>query len=287
MKKLNIVLIFTIFSLILITGCSSGKMHSSVMSRTVGIGESALPIERGSFSIETFAENATNVDVISRIDLQYWADIGTDELLIDTNLNTESKFVGINGRYGFDNYTEVQIGLFIGETENSYNLLLNVNGDEEIYYDESSLNSTFSGGHIGIKRLLTDYNNPTRLSLYLEAREIHFTNSRDSMSKYNGRNTEFKSALILGYLDDPSSRNLPSVSLFYSLANTSRKSSISGLSADKHPQAIGAEANFNLAMGAIYANVSTGLEKEIVDKATDDLVYYSDFRIGFHFLRTK
>ena len=99
--------------------------------------------------------------------------------------------------------------------------------------------------------------------------------------------TEFKSALILGYLDDPSQRNFPSVSLFYSLANTNRKASIPGISSKKHPQAIGAEANFNLAMGLIYANISTGLEKEIVDKATNDLVYYSDFRIGFHFMRTK
>lgn len=287
MKKLKLLFSLTVFSLVLFTGCSSDKMVASSMLRTVGVGENALPIEGGSFALESFYGNATNVDVINKITYQYWVNYDTDDLLLSTQLKNKSKIIGFNGRIGFDDYTEVKIGTFVGATEYSYNIFLTIDGEQDVHHDEASLNSTFSGVQIGVKRLLTDYDNPLRLSLYLEGREIYFTNSHNSMSSYNGSNTEFKSALIVGYLDDPTRRNFPSLSLFYSLANTSRKATIPDVPAKKHPQALGLEANFNMDMGAIYANLSTGIEKELFDKATDDIIVYTDFRVGFHFMRKK
>lgn len=131
---------------------------------------------------------------------------------------------------------------------------------------------------MGLKRLLTDYSNPHKISLYLETRYIS-TQTEGLASKYDGNNIELKPALIYGYLKDPASRNLPSFSLYYSLANTKRDNSVAGIKAKKRPQAVGAEANLNLSHNHIYANIAAGVEKEISDKTTNKLKPYLGVKV--------
>lgn len=285
MKKLNVVFLLSVLSIFLFAGCSQNQM--STMVRTVGVGESAMPINAGSFAIESFMENATTVDNISSIDYHDLVDFASEDLLMKSKIKDNCRYIGLNGRVGFDNYTELKLGFFIGMINYSNNIFLHVDGNNQVSYEESIIENTFAGFQLGVKRLLTDYENPFRMSLYLEGKQIFIEDSGSSVAKYDGTNTEFKSALIFGYLDDPAIRNFPSLSLYYSLANTSRKETIPGISAKRHPQAIGLETNFNLDLGAIYANVATGLEKEIVDKTKDKIIPYASVSVGFQFMRKK
>ena len=285
MKKLNVLFLLSVLSIVLFTGCSQNQM--STMVRTVGVGESAMPINAGSFAIESFMDNATTVDNINSIDYHDWVDFAGEDLLMESNIKDNCRYIGINGRVGFDNYTEFKLGFFIGIIDNSNNIFINVDGDNHVSYEESIVENTFTGFQLGIKRLLTDYDNPFRMSLYLEGKQIFIESGGSFVGKYDGTNTEVKSALIFGYLDDPAIRNFPSLSLYYNLANTSRKETIHGISAKRHPQAIGIEANFNLDLGTIYVNATSGIEKEIVDETDNTIIPYAAIKVGFHFMRKK
>ena len=115
----------------------------------------------------------------------------------------------------------------------------------------------------------------------MDGKYISFTSDK-AVDKYDGYNIEVKSALIYGYLRNPDRRTFPSLSLYYSQANTNRNESLVDLPKVKKLQAVGAEFNINLDMGIIYAVLASGVEKEITEKTTDELIPYFGMKIGFH-----
>lgn len=286
MKKTIILFLLTIFSIVLFTGCTTvNKVSSSYMVRSSGIGETAVPIGNHGFAVELFNDKATSIDVISVNKFQLGTEQFGEYYITSGKESQRDRYYGGNFRFGFGNYTELKLGLFQGSIyESPVDIdLLDESGNILSLYQERY--TSFGGGHIGLKRLLTHHTNPHKLSLYVEGKRIR-TETDGLAGKYDGINTEFKTALIYGYLRDTSSRNFPSLALFHSLANTQRSNTVDGIKANKHPQAIGAEINLNLALRMVYANLSTGIEKEIGhNKATDEIKPYFGVKFGVHFNR--
>lgn len=282
--------ILTITAIMLLTGCTFSRVASgsSVMVRTVGVGENSMPIDGKSFAFEFFSDPATSVDAIKKI---YHLDVedGVEEiehLLSGRILSKNGRNYGFNLRYGIDNYTEVKVGIFGGSVHSKKG---------ESY--ESRYNTSFAGYQLGVKRLLVNYDNPHRVSLYAQGkyfktssttfRDYSFTPSEGFVDKYDGRNIEAKFALIYGYLPDPVIKNYPSVSLYYSLANTKRDETILGIPLKKSPNAMGLEANYSFDLKRLYYMLYVGTEKELVDKATGSLNSFFGVKVGIYFNRLK
>ncbi len=286
MKRDKFLILITFFSIVLFTGCSVEKMASSSVLRTVGLGESVMPVGQGAVAVEFFNDQANTVDVITEISSHDWDNLENDLIIIGSTVNDDCRYFGFNTRLGFDNSTEVKVGYFRGSIENGYDMAPTVDENDNIINGKSELNSSFTGTQVGIKRLLTEYDNPHRLSLYLDGKYITFK-SEESVKKYDAHSLEFKSAIIYGFLPNPDKRSFPSISLYYSRANTKRKETISIIPQKKQPQAIGAEVNLNVDFGLMYANLYTGVETEIADKATDEQITYFGVKLGFLFNRKK
>lgn len=300
MRKLNMLLLFTVLNLFLVTAYASNlsntsklssnitkrvKSQSSSMIRTMGVGENAMPIEEGSFTVEFFADQAISVDKINETTVIYTGEPEADEELpedeysltaCDTNKDLGN--FGFNARYGLNNYTEFKIGIFGGSVKNGSQKSIPYGIFKKAYF------TNFSGYQFGLKQLLTDYNSPHRISLFAEAK-LFTTSSKDAVAKYDGEIFEFKSALIYGYLENPGKRNFPSFSLYYSHANTKRDETIAPLPLKTQPKAIGLEANYNLDSGRFYCLFSLGAEKELGENNADSINTFWGLKLGVNFNR--
>lgn len=287
MKKLNLLFFLIAIISILFVGCSSNtttttKSRTSTMLRTVGVGENSMPIESGSYAIEFFNEQATSLDMINEIVVTHsGGNSPEDEYTVSGAIVSEyCRYYGLNARYGIDNYTETNLGFYTGNFKSGYSNSTNYSYNNDEYY------TTIMGVQLGFKRLLTNYISPHRLSIFAEGK--YFTITSDGFAqKYDGDVIEVKSALIYGYLPDPTTRNFPSLSMYYSFANTQRDETVEGISLKKQPQALGVEANFNVDMGPVNYMVFAGLEKEIADKATDQLIGFFGMKVGLQFNQSK
>lgn len=287
MKKLLKISLLIGFSVLLFTGCSSNtnvvtNTRTSTMLRTVGVGENSMPIESGSYAFEFFTDEATSLNMISETFITYTGENAPEDEHYASGVNVKEycRYYGFNARYGISNYTEGKIGFYTGSFKSGYS------GSTDYYYSKDEFYTTIMGVHLGLKRLLTNYNSPHRLSIYGEGK--YFTiSSEDFADKYDGNVLEVKSALIYGYLPDPVTRNFPSISLYYSLANTKRDETVLGLPLKKQPQAVGLEANFSVDMGPVYYLAFVGMEKEIADKVTNELNTFFGMKVGLHFNKLK
>ena len=133
MKKTSILIIFTIFSMFLVTACSENSVSSrttsetSSMTRTVGIVESAMPTEANSYAIEFFCDEAVSVDRINEETVTYTGTSDPDQELPEDEYSLTGRssdkafsYFGLNRRYGIDDYTELKIGFFSGSIKNGY-----------------------------------------------------------------------------------------------------------------------------------------------------------------------
>lgn len=283
MKKIKWLFIFIVFNVVIFTGCSNNDpASSSYMVRSAGLGETALPLAHKEFAFEIFNDKITTLDIISVNRVKDGPEEYEDTYITSGKVSVRDRFYGVNFRLGYGNYTEIKLGLFQGsifEIGRRFNVVDESNNLITLYQERYT---PIKGAHLGLKRLLTHQTNPHKISLYLEGKRI-ITDTPSYAFIYDGRNLEFKSALIYGYLKNISSRNFPSLAIYHSIANTERKNSVSGISKKKHPQAIGGEVNLNLAYGMVYANISTGIEKEISYKSTDKIKPYWGIKFGLHF----
>jgi hypothetical protein len=290
MKKLKIYYLLTSLSIILFTGCSLNYTEvksSSSLVRTVGIGENAMPIEKGSFALEFFNEEATTVDVITETYTHTGDIFEEDEQNIYGGVASDAlRYYGFNARIGFDNYTEAKIGVFAGSIEGGHKRVVDYDNQGNDFSSYAEYNTNINGFHVGLKRLLTGYDEPHRISLYLEGRYLK-TYSDGFSDKYDGTIMEAKLALIYGYLPNPDKRSFPSIAFYSNVANTEREETIEGIPLKKQPQAIGAEVNYSIDMYGVYTIISLGAEKEIVEKATDDINIYFGMKVGLHFNQLK
>lgn len=259
MKKLTVLFLLTILGVVFFTGCSVDKTASSTMVRTLGIGETAMPMEAKSFGIEFVNERITAVDVISQHTRPGF--IFSETTVSGTSsLKEHGRVSGFTLRVGLDDYTEIMGGVLDGSITDGYDRQTLVDEDGDSYQSTVDLNTIVRGYRLGFKRLLTNYQSPHIVSLFALGNQL---NHYSVLSRYNAKNFELKTALIYGYLPNAQRRNLPSLALFYTLANTNRKESIPSITKSKRPQAVGAEANVNLDLGPLNLNFAAGLEKEI------------------------
>ncbi len=283
MKKFLSLFYLALLSSLLITGCANNDTaSSSYMVRSSGLGETALPLEHEEFAFEIFNDKATSIDIISVNRITDRPEDYENYYITSEKVSNRDRYYGINCRFGLWNYTEIKLGLFQGSIfEIGRHLdIIDESGNQLDLYQERY--TQFHGLHLGLKHLLTHYTNPHKVSLFIEGKQI-ITDTHGYASRYDGKNLEFKSALIYGYLKDTSSRNFPSIGVYHSIGNTKRQNSVEGIDAQKQTQAIGSEVNLNLAYGMVYANISTGLEKEIGHKTSNEIKPYWGIKFGVHF----
>lgn len=288
-KNVGRLLLITI-CVALFAGCSLNldeKVSNSSMIRTLGLNETAMPIEKGSYAIEYFNNEATSIDVITETYTSNddWFSSG-DIHLSGGKLSRDLRYYGINGRFSIDNYTELKFGMFKGKIEDGHENYTYLNEDGFYISNNTEFYTNIYGTQLGIKRLLTDYSSPHRLSAYLEG-QYFSTSSASSVEQFDGDVLALKSALIYGYLVDPAHRNFPSLSLYYSLTNTKRAETILGVPLKNQPQAVGLEANYNVDMKLLYLIASIGAEKDIADKVSDDINTYFGVKLGIHINKMK
>ncbi len=287
MRKLTFILFITILSSSLFTGCSTvSKRNISVTSsmlRTVGLGENSMPIDEASYAIEFFNDEAISINKINETFIIYYGEDAPDnEHYISGKIVKESlRSYGFNLRYGFDNSTEAKLGFLTGSIENGYSgTSSNSNSSNNSY-------TSLFGIQLGLKRLLTNYDNPHRLSLYAEGK-YYTTSSEGIVDKYDGNILEMKAALIYGFLSDPAIRNFPSVAFYYSLGNTKRDNTIPGIPLEEEFKVVGLETNVSMHMGTLYPILALGVEKDIANTSEfDDLNFYLGVKLGLHFNRKK
>jgi hypothetical protein len=257
------------------------------MIRTLGLNETAMPIEKGSYAIEYFNNEATSIDVITETYTSNddWFSSGNIHLS-GGKLSRDLRYYGINGRFSIDNYTELKFGMFKGKIEDGHENYTYLNEDGFYTSNNTEFYTNIYGTQLGIKRLLTDYSSSHRLSAYLEG-QYFSTSSASSVEQFDGDVLALKSALIYGYLVDPAHRNFPSLSLYYSLTNTKRAETILGVPLKNQPQAVGLEANYNVDMKLLYLIASIGAEKDIADKVSDDINTYFGVKLGIHINKMK
>ena len=127
MKKNKLLILLVIFSSLLFTGCSSTLTNravslTSTMIRTVGIGENSMPIDKGSFTLEYFNDEAISVDLINETFVHYYGENApeNEHYISGKKTNDALRCYGFNVRYGIDNSTELKLGFLTGKIENGY-----------------------------------------------------------------------------------------------------------------------------------------------------------------------
>lgn len=280
----------TIFGLALIciflSGCISNNRitKTSTMMRTVGIGENAMPIDSGSFSAEFFNSRAESIDMVNEInnindDFNIQV---TEKELVGQYASEPLRYYGFNLRYGIDNSTEIKIGGFTGEIDE-------LKEGTSAYLLDDITSTDFNGVNVGLKRLLTEYENPHRVSLYADFQYFR-TFSEESVEDFDGNVYEFKPALIYGFLPKPENRTFTSFALYYSNATTKRNATVQGLPQEDNHQAIGGEINLTVKMGYMYPMVIIGGEKMISTNNNDygdDVNLYLAMKLGLNFMRSN
>ena len=287
MKNSRFLILLVIFSSLLFSACSTLSQRTvsetSSMIRTVGIGENSMPIDEGSYTLEFFNDEAIAVDMINETFIIYYGENSpeNEHYISGKKTNQTLRTYGFNLRYGIDKYTELKLGYLTGEIKNGYSSPSpNSNTINKSY-------TSLTGIQLGLKRLLTEYNNPHRLSLYADGKYF-ITSSESVADKYDGSNLEVKSALIYGYLSNPDIRSFPSIALYYSLAKTKRDNTIEGIPLKQEIRAYGLETNYTINMGPLYPIFSLGVEKDVDDSEIfDDLNYYFGVKLGLYFHRHK
>src|SRR5690554_3043061 len=168
MKRVNLLLVLTVFTVVLFSGCTVDRVSSSAMIRTVGIGENAVPIEKGSYAIELFNDKSTTLDVIFATNPFDWQDLESIYNMSGGKVSHHCRHYGFNLRFGFSNHTELKLGFLTGSITSGNDWINAIDEEGNYLIRKTKFNSTFRGRQIGIKQLITDYTNPHRISLYLD-----------------------------------------------------------------------------------------------------------------------
>ncbi len=279
MKKLCMYLVLIGLGIIIFSGCSIVDQSSSSVSRTIGLGEEALPIERGSFGIEVSFKKIRTLDKIYVTEYEVWDEDDTE--ISATGSNTSSSYIynDYTLRLGLTDLDELSLGLLAG-SEGGTNTYSYSSGDDTTT-KKFQCRTKLTGFKIGYKRLLSNPEKPLRVSMFMSLSRNLF-DSIGQAAKYDAHSLETRAAILLGTQNDLHKRtSYPTVAIYHSSAHTERNKSISGISREKHLQAIGAELLYTLKLGPVYSSVGGGVENQIVGEDEFEKVqYYMSFKLG-------
>lgn len=278
--KINILLKISIFIFFIInlSACVFNskivKIDSSSMIRTIGLGETALPLEKNNHSLEFFNSPAISVDRVKYTEIDYADNENQEDEYILSNDETNSKlrYYGFNYRVGFDNFTELKLGLYRGRVREE-----NIRVYGTTY---KSTNTDIYGFQIGLKRLLSELNNPHKITFNTDFLYMK-TNSNSEVEQYDGYILECKPALIYGYIKNNSNRSFPSLALFYSYTNTHRDNTLENLPLSNEFLAVGGESIFSLHLGHINPSLIVGAEKLLSEHSDNDFNFYFSLKVQF------
>jgi hypothetical protein len=129
MKKLCMYLVLIGLGIIIFSGCSIVDQSSSSVSRTIGLGEEALPIERGSFGIEVAFKKIRTLDKIYVTEYEVWDEDETEISVSGSNTTNSYIYNDFTLRLGLTDLDELSLGLLAG-SEGGTNTYSYSSGDD-------------------------------------------------------------------------------------------------------------------------------------------------------------
>lgn len=277
MKSILRTMILAVACLLFLTGCP--YIATSQMIRTVGLGEEATPLNTRTLALESSINTLKASDYITKFkpdgdDAIYYFKSGKS--------NEENVYGSFNIRLGMGNHTEVKLGVLSGGISQRYvNTEAQALNGEVITFSDTSSTKIF-GFQYGIKRLLTDYSEPYKISLFLEGQHFN-TISRAATNIYDGKVNQFRTAMLLAYVFPENPNVVPNLSFYYSLAHSERASTFADIPLEKNIQSAGSELNLNLNYLVFYFNIYGGMEREFGPHTSNSLITYLGSRAGLRF----
>lgn len=280
MRKLFMYFFLMGFGILMFSGCSIVDESSSSVSRTIGLGEEALPIGRGSFGIEVSFKKIRMLDKIYVTEYESYDEDDENEISV-TGSNTSDSYLynDYTLRLGLTDLDELSLGLLAG-SEGGTNTYSYSSG-EDTTTKKFECRTNLTGFKVGYKRLLSNPEKPLRVSMFVSLSRNSF-DSTGQAAEYDAKSIETRAAILLGVQDDLHKRtSYPTLAIYHSSAHTERNKSIPGISREKHPQSIGAEMLYTLQLGPVYSSVTAGVESQIVgEDEIDATQYHIGFKLG-------
>lgn len=283
MRKSLCLLIVAVTGLILISGCSIVERSSSSVLTTSGLGEEALPLEPHKFAIEASFQTARVQDNIHY--LEYESHDGSGENIIYLSEAHGSKSIPVLDaklRLGLSARNELVLGFVRGKEgeANTYKYSTTVNGSTT--EKEFSCTTKYTGFKVGYKRLLSNWENSTKVSMFLSGAYLVF-DSEGKAAAYDANSFETKAAILLGlHPNNEKKSSYPTLAFYHTSAHTNRKLTIPGVPQKKHPQSLGAEILYNIDFGTLYAAINVGAEKQLTytTNSTEEIEVHMGLKVG-------
>ncbi|MBI9031253.1 hypothetical protein JEZ13_04535 [bacterium] len=283
MKNILKTLILVIISLLFLTACP--YLSTSTMVRTVGLGEEAPPLGHKTIALEATIDELKATDYIAK----YMPDGDEGLTYYSTGkYNEKGPSNSCNLRFGIGNYTEFMLGCFAGYFNQDLNNTEAVAMNGEVITLSGSSATNIQGLQLGVKRLLTDYSEPHKISMFFEGQRFS-TVSYNKTNDYDGTINQFRTAILFAYVSPKIPYIVPNLSLYYSMANTKRKNTFADIPLTRNIQSLGGELNLNLNYSVFYVNLYGGMEKEFSLNKSNNQITYLGSRAGlrFNYSRSK
>ncbi len=279
MKKFCIYLLFVVLGLIITSGCSIVDKSSSSVSRTIGLGEEALPIQKHNLGIEISIKKIRMLDKIYMTEYTVNDQAETEIDISGNNENSSNLYSDYTVRFGLTDIDEISLG-FLRGSEGSTSKYSHTS-DGVTTTKEFECRTKYTGIKLAYKRLLSQPENPMRLSVFMSVAKIIFDSTGDA-ARFDAESLETRAAILVGLNDDLMDRkSYPTLAIYHSSAHTERNETIPGIPKQRSPQSIGAELLYNIDFGYLYTAISGGAEQQIAGDIEDDsLIYQMGFKIG-------
>lgn len=281
MKRTFVLFIFLAVGLVIISGCSMVERSTSSVLRTAGLGEEALPLEAHHFAIETSVQTMRFLDKIYYTEYEWVYDPENLDVVAEgRNLSGSISVMDAKLRLSLSARDELSLGFLSGkeggETTTSSSTVNGVTTEREF-----TCQTSYTGFKVGYKRLLSDWESPTKVSMFVSLASISFASSGKA-SMYDAKSWETKAAILIGQHSNLEKRtSYPTISFYHASAHTNRDKTVVGISKEKHPQTFGAELLYTIDFGFIYSALNAGVENQFTYTGGEDgLNYHLGFKIG-------
>lgn len=279
MKNILANLLLAVVGVVMVSGCSVVDESTSSVLRTSGLGEEALPLETKHFAIEVSMQDAKILDKINYREYEYAFTDENDIVVTGANIAEPASIWDFKLRLSLSKLSELSLGIVSGKegATNTYSSTVNGETTENTFNNYTH----YKGFTVGYKRLMTKWENPTKLSLFVSGTYIDFS-SEGVAEEYDADSFETKAALLFGIHPNLEKRtSYPTFSIYHATANTYRIKTIPGIPKDKNVQTIGSELLYTLKFKATYLAVNGGIEKQLNYNYNDNGVsYHLGFKIG-------
>lgn len=262
MKIVARTLLLLAVGLFVISGCSVIENSTSSVVRTCGVGEEALPLERGQLAVEVSNLKVEIMDKIEYLEYELLSNPGESMVQVyEMSLGETSTITDNKLRLGLSIRDELALSYLHGAEGGTYEYTQTI--DDITTRKSFKCYTKYRGFKVAYKRLLSDLDNPTKVSLFVSGAHISFDSNREAAA-YDAKSYETKLAVLIGHHPNTERRtHYPTVAIYHSSAHTNRAKTIPGVAKKKHPQALGSELLYTVHYGILYSALSGGVEYQL------------------------